>query len=153
MSAGPPERHGHPPRKGTSAGHPGARPAGDGRPFVPARPPSVRIRISAADSVNLVPMREEEGAVTFEVHAVAGAHREGVVDVHGGAVRIAVRAAPEKGRANEAVREVLARFAGVRKSAVAFVSGETSRTKRVRIEGVTAEMIRRRLLAAMGSVD
>ena len=98
-------------------------------------------------------MKEDGGSVTLDVHAVAGAHRDGVMDVHGGAVKVAVRASPEKGKANEAIRETLARFAGVRKSAVDLVSGETSRHKRVRINGVTAEFIRRRLLAAIGRAD
>ncbi len=122
-------------------------------PLIPIRPPSVRVRISGKDAVSLLPVKEQEGAVLFNIHAVAGAHHEGVVDVFGGAVRLAVRAPPEKGKANEAIREVLARFAGVKKGAVEILSGHTARRKRVRIEGVGAEVIRKRLLAAIGSVD
>jgi len=127
---------------------------GDGKvPFQPQRPPSVRVRISGKDTVRLLPVKEEAGNVLFAVHAVPGAHHEGVVDVHGGAIRVAVRAVPEKGEANSSLVEVLARFAGVKRGAVEIVSGHAARRKRVKIEGITAEELRRRLLAALGSVD
>lgn len=44
-----------------------------------------------------------------------------------------VTAAPEKGKANEAVVELLAERFDVPKSAIALVSGETSRVKKFRI--------------------
>lgn len=46
-----------------------------------------------------------------------------------------VRAVPEKGAANKALVELVARTLGVAKSKVAVVSGQTSRVKTVRIEG------------------
>jgi len=65
-----------------------------------------------------------------------------------GQVTVRVTAAPERGRANEAVVELLAKKLGVSKSSVTLVRGITSRDKVVRIDGVTdrGSVIRSRLL-------
>ena len=51
-----------------------------------------------------------------------------------GTWKIKVAAVPEKGKANQALCEFLARHLGVAKSKVRIVSGETSHLKRVRVE-------------------
>jgi uncharacterized protein (TIGR00251 family) len=54
-------------------------------------------------------------------------------------LRVRVRAAPDKGKANAAMIALLAKALGVPKSAVTLVSGETARHKTVRVVGdVTA---------------
>ena len=55
---------------------------------------------------------------------------EKVDDTH---YRVCVKAPPVDGKANEAVREALARYFDVRRSAVRIVSGSTSRQKLVEI--------------------
>ena len=62
-----------------------------------------------------------------------------------GQVTVRVTAAPERGRANEAVVEILAKKLGVSKSSVTLVRGITSRDKVVRIDGVTDREVRGRL--------
>jgi uncharacterized protein YggU (UPF0235/DUF167 family) len=49
------------------------------------------------------------------------------------------------GKANASLIEFLARQLGVSKSAVELVSGETSRAKRVRIDGISADAAAARL--------
>ena len=71
--------------------------------------------------------------VSFAVLVQAKARRETVVGEHGGALKVAVRAPAEAGRANRAVVDLLARTFEVPTSAVEIISGLTSRTKRVRI--------------------
>ena len=66
-----------------------------------------------------------------------GASRERVVGRLGEAVKIAVTAPPEKGKANQAVEKLLAREFGVPAGAVEVVLGGGSRLKRVRLRGVT----------------
>ena len=51
-----------------------------------------------------------------------------------GTWKIKVAAAPEKGKANQALCEFLASHLGVAKSRVRIVSGTTSHLKRVRVE-------------------
>ena len=62
-----------------------------------------------------------------------------------GQVTVRVTAAPERGRANKAVVELLAKKLGVSKSSVTVVRGITSRDKVVRIDGVTDREVRGRL--------
>lgn len=94
-------------------------------------------------------IQERDGAVFVDVHAVPASKREGVVGVHGDALKVAVRARPEKGKANAALVEVMSRVAGVRRSGVEIVSGHSSRRKRVRIEGVSAADFRARVDVAL----
>ncbi|MCP5084003.1 MAG: YggU family protein [Alphaproteobacteria bacterium] len=52
-------------------------------------------------------------------------------------LQIRVTAQPDKGKANKAVIQTLARTLGVAKSQLAIASGATSRQKTVRIDGET----------------
>jgi uncharacterized protein (TIGR00251 family) len=60
---------------------------------------------------------------------------------------VRVTAPPVDGRANEALRKLIARRAGVAPSRVTLVRGEKARDKVVRVEGVDAQALRERLLA------
>lgn len=51
-----------------------------------------------------------------------------------GTWKVKVAAAPEKGRANEALCKFLAEHLGVAKSKVRIVSGETSHLKRIHVD-------------------
>jgi uncharacterized protein (TIGR00251 family) len=53
----------------------------------------------------------------------------------GGAVKIAVSASPDKGKANQAIIEVLRDVLGAKSSQVELLSGFTSRQKRFLIRG------------------
>jgi uncharacterized protein YggU (UPF0235/DUF167 family) len=61
---------------------------------------------------------------------------------------VRVTAPPVGGAANEAVRAVLARALGCPRSAVEILRGATTRTKLVRIVGLSPEELRARLTAA-----
>ena len=61
---------------------------------------------------------------------------EGVIDLPAGrAVKIAVSAPPEDGKANAAVCKLLAKFLGTAKSNIAVVSGASARAKQLEIAG------------------
>ncbi len=61
---------------------------------------------------------------------------EGVIDLPGGpALKIAVSAPPEGGKANAALCKVLAKFFVTAKSNIAVTSGASARTKQVAIAG------------------
>jgi uncharacterized protein len=81
-------------------------------------------------------LREVAGGVTVEVLASAGASVSKVRGIHGGALKVAVRAAPEKGKANAEIAEVLAEFFGVSKHSASVIAGATSRVKRVQVLGI-----------------
>jgi uncharacterized protein YggU (UPF0235/DUF167 family) len=58
---------------------------------------------------------------------------------------VAVAAAPEKGKANEAVREVLAHFFGVKIGQVELISGQTQPRKTFLLKGVNDAAVREKL--------
>jgi len=76
------------------------------------------------------------------VHAQPGARKNGVLGERAGALRVAVTAAPEKGRANAAIAAFLAEALGCRASQVTLISGETSRQKRFMVSGLAPEQLR-----------
>ena len=79
-----------------------------------------------------------------------GATRAGVVGRHGEAWKVRVTAAPEGGRANEAVVRLLADTLSLPRDAVTLVSGHGARDKIVELEGIPPSLIERRLSSAAG---
>ena len=88
---------------------------------------------------------ETAEGVILNVRAAPRSSRAGLDGTVGDAVKVRVRSAPVDGKANKELIETLADTFGVAKSAVSFVSGETSKTKRVLLRGVTKEAILSRL--------
>lgn len=86
---------------------------------------------------------EKDGRITFEVRVVPRAARTEFADEIGNAVKIRVASPPVDGAANAELIKFLAKMLGVAKSGVEIVSGQTSKTKRVQITGVTAEQMRK----------
>ena len=84
--------------------------------------------------------RLADGAVELRLHIQPGAKTTGFAGRHGDALKVRLAAPPVDGKANAALIAYLARFCAVPKAAVALVSGHSSRSKRVRIEGVDAAL-------------
>jgi len=62
-----------------------------------------------------------------------------------GVLRVRLKAPPVEGRANEALCRYLASLLGVPAKDVDVVSGATARTKRLRVNGLTADEVRSKL--------
>ena len=77
------------------------------------------------------------------------ARHAGLVGWHGEALKLAVRAAPERGRANDEVIAVLAAALKVPQDAIRLETGAGSQDKRVRVHGLDAAELRRRIEAAL----
>jgi uncharacterized protein len=86
----------------------------------------------------------EEGSV-LPVRAQPGARKVGVVGEQNGALKVAVSAPPEQGKANKALRDALCDALGVKRAAVELLSGAASRDKRFLIRGLTPAQLRERL--------
>lgn len=91
----------------------------------------------------MIECRVEGTGVLVPVRAQPGASRAAIGGEHMGSLKIAVTEPPERGRANAAIAKALAKALGVRPAAVQLVSAGRSRNKVFRIEGVTAERVRR----------
>jgi len=81
----------------------------------------------------------------LNVKVVTRASRDQVLDWAGDTLRVAVRAAPEKGRANSAVVRLLAEALGLPRSQVGVVVGHASPKKLIQIEGIAMDEALRRL--------
>ena len=89
----------------------------------------------------MLKLKEEKGAVLLSVKVSPGAARTKILGVLDGRLKVAVAAAPEKGKANEELVSFLADQLGVRRRAVSIASGPASPKKTIRIEGVSAEAV------------
>jgi uncharacterized protein (TIGR00251 family) len=90
-----------------------------------------------------------EGCV-LPVRAQPGARRAGVQGEQAGALKVAVTAPPQDGRANQALADVLREALGLKRSQVELLSGQASRDKRFLIRGVPRAELEQRLLALLG---
>ena len=68
-----------------------------------------------------------------------GARRTEIAGRHGDGWKVRVAAPPENGRANDAVRRLLAERLDLPRSAVTIVSGHTAREKVVELDGISQE--------------
>jgi uncharacterized protein (TIGR00251 family) len=97
----------------------------------------------------IAPTPHAEGAV-LPVRAQPNARKNTVVGEQAGALKVAVTAPPEDGRANEAIAEVLREWLGLRRSELALVSGPTSRDKRFLVRGLTPAELAARITERLG---
>lgn len=81
---------------------------------------------------------ESGEGVIIQVRAQPRSSKAGVEGLWGDdAVKVKIRSAPVDGKANKELVETLADAFGISKSAVVFKSGETSKTKRILLSGVS----------------
>ena len=66
-------------------------------------------------------------------------------------LRVSVTQAPEKGKANKAMIEVLSKRLGLRKSQFSLVSGETSRQKKFLVRAITPDELASRIKQTLES--
>jgi uncharacterized protein len=86
------------------------------------------------------------GASTrLRLRVIPGSPRTGVVGRHGDAWKLRVNAPPERGKANEATLELLARTLGVDQADLRLVNGHGARDKTVEVSGLSADEADRRL--------
>ena len=84
---------------------------------------------------------ETAEGVILNVRAAPRSSRAGLDGTVGDAVKVRVRSAPVDGKANKELIETLADAFGIPKGAVVFKGGETSKTKRLLLRGVTAQAL------------
>jgi uncharacterized protein (TIGR00251 family) len=98
----------------------------------------------------VIPFREGQGedGVSFAVRVQPRARRNAIVGELGRALKIALTAPPVDGRANEACIEFFADLLGVPRGSVTIVSGQSSRNKVIRVTGISAAELKKRLCSA-----
>ena len=92
-----------------------------------------------------VQLEQTSAGIVLRVKAHPGARRNDVVGEHAGFLKVAVTQAPEKGKANEAIIEVLAEMLDLKRSHVQLVSGATSSQKKFLVGGVALDELHQRI--------
>jgi uncharacterized protein (TIGR00251 family) len=93
----------------------------------------------------MIALTDHAEGLILPVRAQPGAKRTGVQGEQNGALKVAVTAPPQEGRANEALIEALRDALELKRSQVELVGGATGRDKRVLIRGVTRAELAARL--------
>ena len=94
-----------------------------------------------------ISIRDVAGGAVIAVKVVPGASRDRIMGALGDALKVAVSAPPEKGKANAAVAAILAKALGLDRRAVALASGPASPRKEFLLAGISADEARRRIEA------
>jgi uncharacterized protein len=70
------------------------------------------------------------------VRAQPGARKNEIRGEQDGQLKVCVTQSPERGKANKAIVELLAKSLGLKKSQIELISGETSHQKRFLVRGL-----------------
>ena len=93
----------------------------------------------------MIPIHESAGAVTFEVKVHPRARKNAITGELGGALKLSITSPPIDGRANQTCIEFFAKLLKLPRSSVTIAFSETSRQKIIRVPGLSAQELRRRL--------
>jgi len=91
-------------------------------------------------------VRDSKDGAVLTVHVQPKAAYTACVGIHGEALKLRIAAPPAGGAANGALLRFLADELSLPMAAVHIESGESSRHKRVRLEGATAVYVMTRLM-------
>jgi len=93
----------------------------------------------------MLTIRETSRGLSFDIRVIPGASKNEVAGIQDGALKVKLTAPPVEGKANRACVEFLAGLLGVRRSALAIISGEKSRKKTVSVTGLVRGELEERL--------
>jgi len=97
----------------------------------------------------MIDVSEHPQGAVLAVRAQPGARKNCLRGEQSGALRVAVTQVAEKGKANEAVVEVLAEALGLKRSQIELLAGPAQRDKRFLIRGMTRDALVQRIEAAL----
>lgn len=98
----------------------------------------------------MIAIAEHAEGCVLAVRAQPGAKRNALVGELNGALKVAVTAPADQGKANQALAEVLADRLGLKRAQVELLAGATQRGKRFLLRGITSAQLRARL-GALGT--
>ena len=93
----------------------------------------------------MIPLHESGGGLTFAVRVHPRARKNAITGEVGDALKVSLTAPPIDGKANTACVELFAKLLKVPRSSVTIASGQTGRGKVIRVVGLSAEEIRKRI--------
>jgi hypothetical protein len=93
----------------------------------------------------MIVIRHGDYGASFQVKVHPRARKNAITGEIGDALKVSLTTAPVEGRANEACIDFFANLLKVPRSSVTIASGQTSRNKVIRVSGLSAEEVGRRL--------
>ena len=93
----------------------------------------------------MIPLQDSGNGVTFAVKVHPRAKKNAITGELGEALKISLTTPPVDGRANEACVEFFAKLLKVPRSSVTIASGQTSRNKVIRVAGISAAELSKRI--------
>jgi uncharacterized protein (TIGR00251 family) len=93
----------------------------------------------------MVAIHETSAGVTFPVKVHPRAKKNAITGELGGALKVSLTAPPIDGRANDACIDFFAKLLKVPRSSVTIAFGHGSRQKVIRVSGLSAEEVRKRI--------
>ena len=99
----------------------------------------------------MIALESHPEGVILPVRAQPGARRNELRGEQDGMLKVCVTQSPEKGKANKALIEVLAKQLKLKKSGIELIAGETSHHKRFLVREITIEELRERIESAIRS--
>lgn len=86
--------------------------------------------------------KETPEGIILPVKVTPKANQNAICGWENDELKVKVSACPEKGSANEALLSFLSKTLKIGKSQIHLISGSTSRHKRIRISGISAEALK-----------
>lgn len=93
----------------------------------------------------MIRIQESSGGVMFAVKVHPRAKRNAITGELGETLKLSLTSPPIDGKANQACIEFFAKLLKVPLASVTIASGQTSRTKVIRVSGLSAEEFSRRI--------
>jgi uncharacterized protein len=93
----------------------------------------------------MIPLQESAGGVAFAVKVHPRAKKNAITGELGDALKVSLTTPPVDGRANGACIEFFAKLLKVPRSSVTIASGQTSRNKVIRVAGISAAELGKRI--------
>ena len=101
----------------------------------------------------LVHLESRLDGVILPIRAQPGARRNGLRGVHDGMLKVTVTQVAEKGKANQAIVEVLCKSLQLRRSQIELITGETSPQKKFLIREISQADLATRITTALKAGD
>ena len=93
----------------------------------------------------MIELQTHRRGVLLAIRAQPNARTNSVRGEHGGALKVAITQAPEKGKANQAIIAVLASHLRIRKSQIELIGGATTANKRIVIGEIAIDELADRI--------
>jgi uncharacterized protein YggU (UPF0235/DUF167 family) len=97
----------------------------------------------------MIDLLETSDGVVVCVRAQPRARANAIRGEQAGALKVSVTQAAEKGKANRAILDLLARSLNLRKSQLELIGGETAALKKFLVRGITLADLHHRLAAVL----